>query len=75
MSRVEWVESVVMLLCIPLLWPVVKWMRSGTPLPAYYGAVLVAGALLLIAITVRRIQRLSKAFREQRGQGPGRFPS
>ncbi|MAF09988.1 hypothetical protein CMK11_06005 [Candidatus Poribacteria bacterium] len=74
MSRVEWVESVVMLLCIPLLWPVVKWMRSGTPLPAYYGVVLVAGALVLIAITVRRVQRLRNAFRDQRGQGPGRFP-
>ncbi len=74
MSRVEWVEGLLMLVCIPLLWPIVRWMRSGTPLPPYYGVVLVAAAGLLIVITVRRIRRLRNAFREQRGQGPGRFP-
>ena len=73
MSRAEWVEGVLMLLCIPLLWPVVRWMRTGAPMPPFYGIVLVVGAAALVIITVRRIQRLRKAFREQRG-GQNRFP-
>ncbi len=74
MSRVEWIESILMLVCIPLLWPVVRWMRSGAPLSPYYSVVLVLAAAVLLGITVRRVRRLRHAFREQRGGGPGRFP-
>ena len=70
MSRSEIIESVVMLLCIPLLWPVVGAMRGGPPLSPLYKAVLVIPVVVLAVISVRRIRRIRKAFRERRGGPP-----
>ena len=75
MSRAEWIESLVMLLCVFLLWPFVRAMRGGVPLPPYYEFVLIGAAVALGIITIRRVQRLRRAFREQnRRKGPPQFP-
>ncbi|MBM3213835.1 hypothetical protein FJZ36_02840 [Candidatus Poribacteria bacterium] len=70
MSRTELIESVVMILCIPALWPVVRSFRSDVPLPSGYSAVLAVVALVLGAITVRRIRRLRAAFRDAQRRTP-----
>jgi len=64
MKRDELIENVILILCIPALWPVVRAMRGGEPLPDRYELFLALVVVVLVGIAVRRIQRIRAAFRE-----------
>jgi hypothetical protein len=64
MKRDELVENIILILCIPALWPVVRVMRGAGSLPNNYDFYLGFIVVVLIVITVRRIRRIRAAFRE-----------
>ena len=74
MSRTEIVESIVMLFCIVLLWPVVRSMRGGPPVSPLFKVVLVVAVVVLAVITVRRVKRIRQAFGERDGRRGPPFP-
>ncbi|GIX05664.1 MAG: hypothetical protein KatS3mg115_0067 [Candidatus Poribacteria bacterium] len=73
MSRAEWIESILILLCTLALLPMIRLAREEEPLPWEYRALLVVAGLMLAVLLVRRFLRLRRAFRDQQRRPPG-FP-
>lgn len=64
MKRDELIENIIVILCIPALWPVVGVMRGWGSLPSSYHFVLGLVVLVLVGVTIRRVRRIRAAFRE-----------
>ena len=73
MTKNEIIESVVIVLSIPLLWPVVRATHGGPPVSPLFKVLLVAAVVALVVVAIRRVQRIRLAFKDRNGpRGP--FP-